>query len=164
MELGIRNDLVDPDTGTPHEENEEEEELAQDPEIPPDDPSGSNGGAGGDDHSSNPSGDGYEPEEEVNPRKDVGSSKPCGTLGGALVGNQNEGVDGMMVNAVIHGNEALMEDDIGLHYDPFDRPPGEIVEFADCILSASLCDSFWSLHLFVLHFMVYSPTFTIKIN
>ena len=45
MELGIRNDLVDPDTGTPHEENEEEEEeLAQGPEIAPDDHNDTNGG------------------------------------------------------------------------------------------------------------------------
>lgn len=71
MELGIRNNLVDPDIGTPHEENEEEE-LAQNPA---DDPSGTNGGAGSDNHDSDPSGDGYEPEEEVNPRKDGGSSK-----------------------------------------------------------------------------------------
>ena len=56
MELGIRNDLVDPDTGTPHEENEEEEELAQDPEIPSDDfgnwETCTNGGSGSDDQGS----------------------------------------------------------------------------------------------------------------
>ena len=126
-ELGIRNDLVDPDTGTAHEENEEEEDLAQDPEIPPDDPNDTNGGSGSDDHDSDPSGEGHEPEEEANPKKDGVSSKPCGTLGGALVGSQNAGVNGTIVNAMIHGNEAFMEDDIGIHYDPFDRPPGEIV-------------------------------------
>ena len=129
MELGIRNDLVDPDTGTPHEENEEEEELAQDPEIAPDDHNEDNGGSGSDDHDSDHSGNGHEPEEELNPKKDDVSSKSGGPLDGALMGSLNAGVNGSMRNGLIPSDTvvAFEEDDGDTPYDPFDRPAGEII-------------------------------------
>ena len=64
MELGIRNDLVDPDpdpAALQEENEEEEEELAEDPEIPPDDFTTweiyTNGGSGSDDQGSDPPGE-----------------------------------------------------------------------------------------------------------
>ena len=126
MELGIRNDLVDPDTGTLHEENEEEEELAEDPEIPPDDLDHTNGGSGSD--NSDPPGDGHEPEEELNPMKDDVLSKHCGPPGDDLVGSSKTGENDMLVNGMDHDVVgADVKDETDILYDPFDRPPGEIV-------------------------------------
>ncbi len=132
MELGIRNDLVDPDTGTPHEENEEEEELAQDPEIPPDDfgdwETYTNGGSGSDDHGSDPPGGANEPEAELNPSKDDTSSKPCGPPDEDRVGSSKTGENGMlMIGKNYEESGAELVDETDILYDPFDRPPGEVV-------------------------------------
>ena len=77
---------------------------------------------------SDPSGNGHEPEEELNPKKDDVSSKSGGPLGGALVGSLNAGVNGSM-NGMIPGDTvvAFEEDDVDILYDPFDRPPGEVI-------------------------------------
>ena len=41
----------------------------------------------------------------------------------------NAGVNGTMMNGMIHGDTvvAFEEDDVDILYDPFDRPPGEVI-------------------------------------
>ena len=68
MELGIRNDLVEPDTGTPPEEGEEEDVPTHDPEVIPDDHD-DNDESDGDGSDQGPPGNWHdEPEEEQNPK------------------------------------------------------------------------------------------------
>ena len=173
MELGIRNDLVDPDpdpAALQEENEEEEEELAEDPEIHPDDFTNweiyTNGGSGSDDQGSPPG----EPEAELNPAKEAASSVPDDPPGDDQVGSSKTGEKGMVglnyvesaaqpwdedapstpfgppdedqqgdkqdeVQISMHGSapgDFVMaceeEKDSGfLPYNPFDRPPGEII-------------------------------------
>ncbi len=128
MELGIRNDLVDPDTGTPHEENDEEEELAEDPEIVPDHSEG-DGGSGSDNGNSAPLKPVPEPEEELNP--DGASSGSFGPPDGNQQGGQHDDVQISTMNGSAPGDFVMAceeELDSGFPpYNPFDRPPGEII-------------------------------------
>ena len=137
MELGIRNDLVDPDTGTPLEEGEEEDDPTHDPEVHPDEHD-NNDESGGDGSDPGPIGGGPdEPDAEQNPRvSDVSKSDDAhgGHVGGGRAEGSNDSVkdgDAKWLDTCEASMDVSQAEDLAFGaeplYDPFDRPRNEII-------------------------------------
>ena len=142
MELGIRNDLVEPDSGTPQEEGEEEDEPTHDPEIVPSDHDDDNDEPDNDGSDPALSDHGHEPEAELNPKGSDAQSKSDEPLGGHARGGLTDGVNDSVKDVVgqpmgtredlVPGEmEVNMDADLAYGdtplYNPFDRPIGEII-------------------------------------